>query len=257
MDANKQTNPWLAPHRAEQQARLRLFCFPYAGGSASIYGRWPQSLPTFLDVCAVQLPGRGGRLREKPFSNLTDLVPAAAEGLLPYMDRPFAFFGHSMGALVAFELARHLRKTGVERMPAQLFLSGCRAPQLVSTNDIISNLPDQEFIAEIRRLNGTPAEVLDNPELMQLLLPLLRADCAITETYSYQDEPPLDCPLTIFGGAEDEDVRSESLSAWRGHTAAAFSLRILPGDHFFLHTSQATLLETIARELRRLAGTFS
>ena len=257
MDASKPTNPWLVHNRAEQQARVRLFCFPYAGGAAYIYGRWPQSLPTFIDVCAVQLPGRGSRLREKPFSNLTDLVPAAAQALLPHMDRPFAFFGHSMGALIAFELARHLRRMGVERSPAQLFLSGCRAPQLVATHGITYNLPDQEFMAEIRRLNGTPAEVLDNPELMQLVLPLLRADFEITETYSYQDEPPLDCPLTIFGGSEDTDVRSESLSAWRMHTTAAFSLRILPGDHFFLHTSQATLLETITRELRRLVGTFS
>ena len=256
MDAINRTNPWLVPHRVEQQARVRLFCFPYAGGAANIYVRWSQSLPAFIDVCAVQLPGHGSRMREKPFSNLTDLVPAAAEALLPHMDRPFAFFGHSLGALVAFELTRHLRRMSANE-PAHLFLSGCRAPQLVSTHDIIHNLPDQEFIAEIRRLNGTPAEVLDNPELMQLVLPMLRADFSILETYSYRDEPPLACPLTIFGGSEDKDVRSESLSAWRGHTTAAFSLSILPGDHFFLHTSQATLLQTIARELRRFAGTFS
>lgn len=236
--------------------RLRLLCFPYAGGAAHIFHHWHQTLLEFVEVWAVQLPGRGRRLPEPPFTNLHDLVAAAAQALAPHLDRPFAFFGHSMGAMIAFELARHLRRAGAEGL-AHLFVSGCRAPQLARTRPVTYDLPEQEFLAEIGRLKDTPAEVLSNPELMQLLLPILRADFTVTETCQYRDEPPLTCPLTVFGSLEDEDVPGESLSSWRAQTTAAFSLCLLPGDHFFLHGSQALLLKAVGRELQRIVGVYS
>ncbi|HEY9282299.1 MAG TPA: alpha/beta fold hydrolase [Pyrinomonadaceae bacterium] len=241
-------------YKAAATPRLRLFCFPYAGGAAHIFRQWPQGLPPSVEVCAVQPPGRGGRLRERPITSLRQLVAEAAPALRPYMDLPFAFFGHSMGAVVAFELAHHLRGARADG-PAQLFVSGCRAPQLAREGDFTYNLPEPEFLAEIRRLKGTPPEVLEHPELLELVLPLLRADFTAIHTYEYSEVPPLTCPLTVFGGVEDEDVGVESLKAWRAHTTAAFTLRMLPGDHFFLHGSQPLLLEALNRDLRRLADT--
>jgi medium-chain acyl-[acyl-carrier-protein] hydrolase len=179
------------------------------------------------------------------------LVAAAAPALLPFMDRPFAFYGHSMGALIGYELARRLREEG-RPGPSHLFVSGCRAPQLEDTRDPTYDLPDAEFIEELRRLGGTPAEVLDNAELLHLMLPLLRADFTLVQTYRYAEGPPLVCPLTAVGGLEDEEVTPEHLAPWRELTSGASSLHMLPGDHFFLHTSQALLLEIVARQLANL-----
>ncbi len=232
---------------------LRLFCFPYAGGSSHVFRQWPQKLPADIEVCAVEPQGRGTRMREKPFTNLFELVDAAAGALAPYMDRPFALFGHSMGAMISFELARYLRRTG-RKEPMHLFLSACRAPQFADTRAVTYDLPDPDFIEELRRLKGTPAEVLDHPELLQLILPLLRADFGITQTYMHRPETPLSCPLTIFGGLEDDDATRENLNPWRAHTTAGFSLHMLPGDHFFLNTSQNLLLGIVGRELRRNSG---
>ena len=254
MGDNQTSDLWVVRYQATTTARVRLFCFPYAGGAAHIFRQWQQSLPAAVELCAVQPPGRGSRMTEQPVINLSDLIAAAAPALGSYLELPFAFFGHSMGALIAFELARHLRRAGGEG-PTHLFLSGCRAPQRACA--ITYNLPEPEFLAEIRRLNGTPPEVLEQPELLAFMLPLLRADFAVVQTYEYAEEPPLACPLTVFGGLQDEDVSVESLEAWREHTSAAFSLRMLPGDHFFLHSSQGPLLEVISRELRQLAVTHS
>jgi medium-chain acyl-[acyl-carrier-protein] hydrolase len=190
-------------------------------------------------------------MRENPFTNLFELVAVAAPVLAPYMDCPFAFFGHSMGAMISFELARYLRKTG-RKEPSHLFLSGCRAPQLAHTRAVTYDLPEPELVEDLRRLKGTPAEVLGHPELLQLMLPLLRADFAITQTYRYAEDAPLSCPLTIFGGLEDDEATRENLSPWREHTTGAFSLHMLPGDHFFLHTSQDLLFEVIGQELGRI-----
>jgi len=248
MDPSHVVAPWLIRYRVATESNLRLFCFPYAGGSAHVFRKWEQKLPADIEVCAVEPPGRGTRMREKPFTNLFDVVDAAAEALGPYMDRPFAFFGHSMGAMISFELARYLRRTG-RKEPAHLLLSACRAPQLAHTRASTYDLPDREFIEELRRLKGTPAAVLDHPELLQLILPVLRADFGITQTYTYRPETPLSCPLSIFGGLEDDDATRGNLSPWRAHTTAAFSLYMLPGDHFFLNTSQNLLLEIVVREL--------
>lgn len=245
MIATEVQTPWLAHHKPNANAKLRLFCFPYAGGSAMSFQSWSKSLPRTVEVCPVQPPGRGDRLREQPFTELQPMVQAAAENLRPYFDMPFAFFGHSMGALISFEMARLLRREG-RAQPQQLFLSGSNAPQLRSTGRHIHSLPAPELIEELRRLNGTPREVLEHPELMELLLPIIRADMAVCETYAYTPEPPLDSAISAFGGLQDLEVPREGVRAWHSHTRSSFAMWMFEGDHFFLHQALPQMLRIIS-----------
>jgi medium-chain acyl-[acyl-carrier-protein] hydrolase len=242
---------WITCRKPSPQARLRLFCFPYAGGGVSIFRAWSDGLPADVEVCPVQLPGRGTRLTEPPFTRLSPLIQALAEALFPLLDKPFAFFGHSLGALVSFELARQLRRQyGVGVQPVHLFVSADRAPQIPNRDPPVHTLPEGEFLVELRRLNGTPSEVLEDEELRQIMLPVLRADFAVYETYVYSTEPPLNCPLSAFGGLQDQRVSLGDLEAWRDQTSVSFSLRMFPGDHFFLNTTQPVLLRVLSEELR-------
>jgi medium-chain acyl-[acyl-carrier-protein] hydrolase len=242
---------WVKIFAPVPRARLRLFCFSYAGGSAQNFYSWPRQLSASIELCAVQLPGRGGRMGEPSFTSLPVLVDALLPALLPYFDKPFSFFGHSMGAMIGFELARQLRReTG--REPLQLFVSGQHAPQIPHNSPITYNLPEPEFLQELRRLNGTPREVLEHPELMSLLLSLLRADFELVQSYIYQPGEPLNCPIAVFGGTEDVDVPQSDLAPWREQTIASFSLQLFPGDHFFLHSSQALLLQHLSEHLQYL-----
>jgi medium-chain acyl-[acyl-carrier-protein] hydrolase len=178
---------------------------------------------------------------------LSCLVEALARVLDPLLDKPFAFFGHSLGALIAFELARQIRRQhGVH--PVRLFASAGRAPQIPHRTPPIHNLADKEFLAELRRLNGTPRELLDHEELMEVMLPILRADFALYETYLYSNEPPMNCPISAFGGVQDRRVSASDLEAWRSQTSASFSLRMFPGDHFFL--KEPLLLRALSQELQ-------
>ena len=240
--------PWLASFKPNSRARVRLICFPYAGGGAHIYRAWPDGLPASIEVCPIQLPGRGARMMEAPFTQMSSLVEAAAEALLPYLDKPFACFGHSMGALVSFEFARRLRSQNGPQ-PNHIFVSGCFAPDIPDP-DPLHTLPDAKLLAEVRRLNGIPQEAQENAELMRLMLPTLRADCTVTETYTPTQEPPLDCPISAFGGLQDQMVSRDDLEGWRQQTTASFALRMFPGDHFFLQTAQPVLLQILARELQ-------
>jgi medium-chain acyl-[acyl-carrier-protein] hydrolase len=242
-------DPWVQITKPNPRAALRLFCFPYAGGAAPIYRGWPELLPSFVEVCAVQPPGRERRLHEKAFSNLLALVEAAGPALRPYMDRPFAFFGHSMGAWISFELSRYLRRENLTQ-PLHLFASGCPAPHIKNRSAITHNLPDQEFLKELQHLKGTPKEALDHPDLMELMLPLLRADFSVTGTYEFSESDPLDVPITVFGGRADDHITQSDLEAWRSHTTGSCVLHMFPGDHFFLHTVQSELLRVLSRELR-------
>ena len=241
------TGPWLAVPRPNPSAPSRLFCFPYAGGGASVYRRWADTFPPSVELCAIQLPGRETRFEEPTFDRLPPLVEALGRALGPALDRPFTFFGHSLGALVNFELTRWLRRLG-RPLPARLLVSARRAPQLPSHEPPIHALPEPAFRRKLRRLDGTPAAVLDNDELMALVLPVLRADFAVGETYAYTPEAPLDVPVTAFAGRGDPLASPEQMEPWRDQTTAAFRLQVFPGGHFFLNTATAALLEAVARE---------
>jgi medium-chain acyl-[acyl-carrier-protein] hydrolase len=235
----------------DPQVKLRLFCLPFGGAGASVYRNWQHNLPRSIEVCPIQLPGREERLSEKPFTHTAPLVAELGQVLEPYLDRPFALFGHSMGALISFELARHLRSLN-QPIPMQLFISGRPAPQIPDPDPPTFHLSDPEFIEELRRMQGTPEAVLQNPELMALLLPLLRADFELCQTYHYQHEPPLDCPFFVFGGFDDTDVTQENLVAWCTQTHYPMRLQMFSGDHFFLLNSQQELLNIISQQLSQI-----
>ena len=246
--ANPRVNSYLTHPLTKTNPQLRLFCFPYAGGSGRVFQKWPRLFPETIEVCPLQYPGRGNRLREKPFNRISALAADIAEALMPLFDTPYVLFGHSMGATVAFELARHLRRAN-KTLLGHLFVSACTPPHFPRQDSKVYELPEPEFIEELRRLNGTPDEVLEHPELMQLMLPMLRADFEAVQTYSYVPEPPLSCPLTVYGGTEDESVSREKLEGWSEHTTGPFSLQMIQGDHFFLNNSESALTRNIISRL--------
>jgi len=247
-----EANLWVGRVPLNPQARLRLFCFPYAGAGASIFRAWSDDLPPEIEICPIQLPGREDRLGESPLTRLSPLIQTLAPLLRPYLDIPFALFGHSLGALISFELARELRRRNWP-CPVHLFVSASRAPQIPDLDLPLHRLPEPQFTESLRRLNGTPKEVLQNPELMQLFLPALRSDLAILETYFYATEERLECPISAFGGMEDSKVSHEQLDAWRDQTHGDFTLRMFPGDHFFWHSNRKPLLQAIAQEIQKPA----
>ena len=246
-------DPWVTFPRPNRSALLRLFCLPYAGGGASAYRLWPAGLPPFVEVCPVQIPGREGRSREPLFAEWPPLVEAIGQAILPLLDRPFALFGHSLGAMLGFELARYLRRLHGKE-PLHLSVSGRGAPQLPHREPPIHALPEKEFIEELVNYDGTPREVVEHAELMQFLLPILRADFRISETYTHTPGLPLGCPLSAFGGMLDSKVSREELEGWGAQTTTDFSVRMYPGGHFFIHTDRASLLRDISRDLTRLSA---
>ena len=245
------TTPWFTCAKPDARARLRLFCFPYAGGGAAIYRGWENYVPAGVEVFPIQPPGRGSRFREPAFDRMSSLVSAVATAVEPFLDRPIALFGHSVGAMASFELA-HLLSDQFGVNVSHLFVSGARAPQLPRNRHNIHDLPEEEFLTELKTLNGTPPEVLENPELMRMISTTLRADFSIAETYRCSHAQPLSCPLTVFGGLDDTLAAREDLEAWRIHTTGSFELWQLPGDHFFIHTSDSLILRILSRELTRL-----
>jgi medium-chain acyl-[acyl-carrier-protein] hydrolase len=233
---------------SDSQARFRLFCFPYAGGGTPIFRTWSRQLEPHIEVAPAVLPGRESRLREPACTRLEPIIDALARDIFPYLDKPFAFFGHSMGGLISFELARRLRQEhGIE--PDHLFISGRRAPQLPEKDPHIHELPKPEFLAEVARFNGTPREVLAHAELREIIVPVLRADFAVCHTYTYQAGAPLSCSLTLLGGLQDEHASREKLEPWCVQTTGVCRLHMLSGDHFFINSEQAAILHIIRGEL--------
>jgi medium-chain acyl-[acyl-carrier-protein] hydrolase len=241
-------HPWILGTHSKAYARLRLFCFSHSGGGASFYRHWDDAIGDEIDVCPVQLPGRENRRSEAPFTRFDPLIETLADALSPYMDMPFALFGHSLGALLSFGLARHLRRQG-RPDPLHLFVSGRRAPHLPREDGSVATLPDKEFIEKIRHFHGTDEEILRNAELMELFLPLLRADFSIYESFVYTAEPPFHCPISAFGGLDDNEVSVSSLIAWKEHTTNAFGLHQFPGGHFFLLDMEEQLLQIMKHEM--------
>ena len=248
---DRSSNRWFVFPRPNPAAQLRLFCFHYAGGSAQIFHDWHGSLPTNVEMGAIQLPGRGHRLGEPHIRRLAPLSRIVAQELLPYLDKPFVFFGHSLGALLCFETARSLRREN-RRQPDHLFVSATEAPHRRSLEEPLSGLPKSALVKKLREYNGAPMEALHNDELLDLMLPTIRADLELYETYEYYPEPPLECAMTIYGGLEDHEVEAERLAAWSEMTLGACGVRMFPGGHFYLDSSRAIFLQTFAGDLLRL-----
>ncbi|MFN3429733.1 MAG: thioesterase II family protein [Candidatus Sericytochromatia bacterium] len=239
---------WFFPAPPRPTAAVMLFCLPFAGGGATMYRRWAEGLPPAIEVVPIQPPGRENRMNETPHDRLAPLVAELATAIAPRLDRPYAIFGHSLGALVAFELARRLVRDGAPA-PAHLFVSAFRSPERESAFAPMHALSDADFVAALRDLGGTPEQVLDHAGLMAIFLPLLRADLAVVETHVHQDGPPLPCPITALTGTTDPRATEAAMAGWRHHTAAGFTQRLVPGGHFFLEDGREAVWGAIADAL--------
>ncbi|SDD62009.1 thioesterase II family protein [Actinokineospora iranica] len=227
-------------------APVRLFCFAHAGGGGTFFRPWRAAMEPEIGVCPVVLPGRESRIKEPAHTRMGPLVDALVEGLLPYLDRPYAFFGHSLGALVSYEVAKVLRG------PLCLFVSGRRAPHLPNQRRDVYDLPQAEFAREMLDLGGTPPELVRQPELLEFFMPVLRADFELNETYRAVPAEPLSCPVFGFVGDGDPLAGVDEVAAWRSVTAGSFGLRVFRGDHFYLKDSAAGVQAAVRADLRRV-----
>lgn len=249
LDSHGMTDPWFPQVRPAPNATLRLFCLPHAGGAASSFRTWRDRLPDAISVWAVQPPGREARFAERVHESVDELVEALLPVLREHLEPlPFAFFGHSLGALVACAVTRRLEGEGGP-LPRRLLVSGSRAPHVAGVRPPLHALSDEAFLAGMAELDGMPREVLASRELMELLLPLLRAEMRMSEQYLLPLGAPLGVPISAFGGTQDPEVPVESLLAWREVTRGEFRSRLFPGGHFYLRSEEASLLAAIREEL--------
>ena len=243
------TARWFDRPVKTSRSAFRLYCFPYAGGSSTIFRSWAAGVPADLEPVGVELPGRGRRIGEALLPDLDSLAFEAAEAIAATGDTRFALFGHSMGALLAFQVARRLRARGGP-MPRHLFVSGCRAPHWHSDRKTVTVMSNEEFINTLRDLNGTPDSVLRNPELMDLVLPVLKSDFTAVDRWQYRPERTLNIPITAFGGRSDPHVSPDAMHGWRDHTQQEFQCRLFSGDHFFIHSNEGLMLDYMFRDLQ-------
>jgi surfactin synthase thioesterase subunit len=216
--------------------------FPYAGGSPAAFNKWTANK---VETYIAHYPGRGSRFNEPSIKRIGTLIENLLPVIQPLLDKPFALFGHSMGGLIAFELARGLRKRNLPQ-PKVLFLSACAAPHIPDPNPPIHALPDAEFLEALKEFNGIPSEILNQPEALKIFLPILRADFEAVETYRFDSsEPPLDISIVAFGGLDDPRVSREQLEGWAKQTASRFEARDFPGGHFFIHTATEPVMRLV------------
>lgn len=242
-----QWTPWLV-RTTSAKHRFRLYCFAYAGGNAFYFNSWRSALDPRLDICAVQLPGRGARISEPPIQTMPALLKALAP-VVARQDRvPYAFFGHSVGALIAFELTRYLRLHNIAG-PRHLFVSGCQAPRYRSGARGLHRLPDEDFIEELRAYRGTPAEILDSAELMKLMLPAIRADFSLSEEYEYRHGPLLGMPISVYAGIDDDNKGEGQVDGWAKETTGPCGVTWFEGGHFFIDTQTKSVLNQLGAEL--------
>lgn len=239
------TDRWVSCSRPNSQSRIRLFCFPYAGAGSSLFNTWSNLLLPEIELYLVHLPGRDARISEAPYRQLRPLINLLIEGLVPYLDKPFAFFGHSLGSLIGFEVTRQLRRQNY-RQPAHLFVSGRQPPHASSLTPNLHQLPEKEFLETTQRFYGSlPEVILQDSELVSLFLSIMRADITMAETYEYEPEARLDCSITAYGGLQDASVSEDNLVAWQEQTVSGFNLKMFPGEHFFIQSARAALLQDI------------
>ncbi|MEV3914131.1 thioesterase II family protein [Streptomyces canus] len=241
---------YFSTFRPAPDAPVRLICLPHAGGSASFYFPMARALAPGVEVMAVQYPGRQERRGEPFVPDVATLADQIAEALRPLTDRPYALFGHSMGSIVGFEVARRLETMG--NGPAELFASGGRAPCAERRGELWHRTPDDEFVRRVKSMGGAGTELLDDPDMRDMLLPALRNDYRAIETYEYQPQAALSCPVTVFTGDADPRVSLGQARAWASHTGGAFTFEVLPGGHFFLVDNQSAVLRTVVNHLNKI-----
>lgn len=240
--------PWIAYHRPIPNAQLRLFCFHHAGGAASSFRAWRDQLqPYQIELCPIQLPGRETRAQEPLQTELKSLVQQIGKALTPYLDKPFAFLGHSMGGVLAFYVALYLQERG--HRAQRLIISGTTPPRCRQQQRPIHDLPDVDFLAAVNQYNGIPTELLENQEALALLLPILRADFQATANTQGLKSTLLRSPLSVFTGLSDRTVNGEELENWRQHAVGTVKVRKFPGDHFFLYQQPNLVIRAIVQDL--------
>ncbi len=241
---NTKFNRWVTCPFPQPEATLRIFCFPFAGGGASIYRGWGKLFGSKVEVCPIQLPGRENRFSEPAFKEARALAQALASQLQLYSDKPFVMYGHSMGALVAFELTRVLQANGMT-MPEALILGAHRAAHLPRTRETLYNLDDKAFIDRLQRFGGFPEEVLASADLLQFLMPTLKADFTLCDTYVYTEQEPLNCPIHIFAGAADPEAPPSVMEAWCQHSNTDTQMHIFQAGHFFIRSDLERVVDTL------------
>ncbi|MEO8062858.1 MAG: alpha/beta fold hydrolase [Pseudomonadota bacterium] len=246
------SSPWFIRFKQNPSASIRLFCLHCAGGSASEFRNWPSHLPGHFELFAIQLPGREGRVREAFIAKMDDLIGGMVDAIAPFLDKPYAIFGHSFGALCAFEAIRELRRRGL-RQPVLFVPAGRRPPHVEKKKPAIASLPREQFIEELRKDFGDHIRhVLDSVELQEVFIPQIHADFALSEAYSFRTEDPLDCPVTAFAGVDEDELENDELDAWALHTRRGFHSRRFPGDHFFVRESQRLVIDSMAQEINSI-----
>jgi len=235
---------WVARPAVREHPELRLFCFPYAGGTTDRFSSWSSAIDPTIELALVQLPGRAGRFREPHITCMESMVDRLSEALKPYFDLPFSFFGHSMGALIAYELAQLLE--GSRRGPERVFASGCPAPQRLKPDRCVGAMEDAELTGFLTAMGGTPPNVLQNPELLQLVLPSIRSDFRLVEGYGFRPRPPLRTPLSLAFGSEDPETKPEDIILWGELSSGGCETRWFEGNHFFLHAQSRQVAEWIS-----------
>ncbi|WP_170940462.1 thioesterase [Pseudoalteromonas sp. NBT06-2] len=236
-------NKWFVIQKPKQNPKARLICFPYAAGNASTYQEWHNNISDDIEIISIQPPGRANRILEEPIDNMQELVGELLKYASDLTHIPYFLFGHSLGSRVGYEFTVQLQKLGYP-MPMHFIASGSRAPHLASNKRHIHNLPLKEFVIELRKLSGTPEEILQNDELIELLLPLLRADFKIAENYRTK-KYLLTCPITVLGGIDDIGVPKDSLEAWGELTHLGVTVLNIEGGHFFVESERASVLDAI------------
>ncbi|MBN2419957.1 MAG: thioesterase [Deltaproteobacteria bacterium] len=243
---------WITCPKKQPDAKMRLFCFPYAGGGTSVFYNWPHNITTDIEVCMIKMAGREVRFNEPPYRRIPKLVEDLAPAILPFLDKPFLFFGHSLGAHISFYLTHHLRRYNLP-CPMHMFISGARAPHLTepAPDALHYRMEDKKFIDKLIKLGGMSDEVLRDKEILNIVLPILRADIELLNTMEYTDEEPLSCGITVFCGEFDKRVSREDAEAWSRHTNHDFRLTMIAGKHLFINTHQAQIIELINQEVAK------
>ncbi|EEM49205.1 MULTISPECIES: thioesterase II family protein [Bacillus] len=238
--------------RKKDDAEFTLFCFPHAGGTSELYKNWDEIINENCNVCILTLPGRGRMALEKPFQDISKVLEQLSRDIESLLEKPFIFFGHSMGALISYELAKLLQKN-FKKQPDHIYVSSYPAPHLLNENLIKDEINDAELIIKLKELNGTPKEILSHKRFIKMLLPIIRADFAVLNSYNFKEGVILDCPITAIIGTND-NLNIEQAKEWFKHTTNMFTLKIYHGDHFYLNdlSIQNELGQLIEKDFAKL-----